>query len=757
MTVEGYLLGGDAWAPNRINLGSQFAMNILNNFRIVWIGLVVVFEILACEIAAAQEPPAAPIRSVTDDYFGTKVVDNYRYMEKLEDPEVQAWMKGQAQLTRSNLDAIPGRTALLERIHSLLGADSYRGLFVRRGQRLFYQSYEPGAQLPKLFYRDGTKGEEHLLLDPSTLGKGTSTHFSLDYFQPSWDGRFVAYGLSAGGSEASVLHVLDVRTGTTQPEAIDRTAGSVIAWRPDNRSFFYMRFPKPTADTPPAQTRYNGRTHLHTLGERLDGDGDPAVFGRGVSSALDVPDGEGTYLVLAPDSTYAVAVASHNMDENPSTLYVAPLSSVTDGRTPWRKVADVSDGITQFRLRGDSLYFLSQAKAPRFRLLATTLADPNVNRAKEIIPESLAILTDFELAQDGLYARLRDGSVSRVVRVSLDGDQSHPVPLPFEGNVGAPITDPREPGALLRVRGWLQSSRVLAYDPGRDTSVDTGLTLPSKIDTSSMEAKEVFAVSYDGTRIPLSLLYKKGLKLDGSHPTILQGYGSYGVSLEPYFDPTSLAWIERDGIVAVAHVRGGGEFGEGWHLAGQKLTKPNSIWDFVACAQYLVDEHYTSPKLLAAHGTSAGGITVGGALTLRPDLFGVVLIRSGMSDTLRYETEPNGPPNVPEFGSVQSEEGFRGLYAMSSYARVRNGTPYPAVLFSTGANDPRVAPWQMTKMAAKVQAATASHRPVLLRVDYDAGHGIGSSTSQREAELADLWSFALWQMGDSAFQPAMKP
>ena len=718
----------------------------------------IAFGLLLGAVSASAQPPAAPptapVRPVATDYFGTSVVDNYRYMEKLSDPEVQGWMKAQAGYTRARLDAIPGRAALQQRIHGLLNADLERSGIVRRGQRYFYLLEEPGAEVAKLMVRDGLKGDEHLLLDPAALAKGTTTHYSLDYFQPSWDGLYIAYGVSAGGSEASVLHVMEVATAKDRVEAIARTSGSVISWRPDNRSFFYLRYLKPTADTPAAETEYNARTYLHTLGRNPDGEGDAVVFGRGVAKGLEVPEGQGTYVLLEPGSRYAIAVANRNMDNNPATFYVAPLDKVTDSRTPWRRIASVPDGVTQTWMHGDTLYMLSQKDALRFRLLSTSLAKPDVAHARVVIPEGAGVLTDVSLARDGLYARERSGSVSQVRRFAFDGGQARVVPMPFEGNVGAAVTDPREPGALIGVRGWLQSLRLMAYDPETNASVDTGLAPPPSIDASQMEAKEVFALGHDGTRVPLSLVYKKGLQLDGSHPTFLVGYGAYGLSLEPRFSPTRLAWIERGGILAIAHVRGGGEYGEGWHQAGMRQTKLNTIFDFIACGQYLVDQGYTVPKRLAGNGGSAGGITVGGALTWRPDLFGAIIDQVGMSDALRFETEPNGPPNVPEFGSTRDEAGFHGLYAMSPYAHVRDGTAYPAVMFITGANDSRVAPWHMMKMAARVQAASSSGRPVLLRIDYDAGHGIGSSSSQYENELADIWSFLLWQMGDPAFQPS---
>jgi prolyl oligopeptidase len=709
--------------------------------------------VLAGATASAQSPAVAPVRPVTDVYFGTRVVDNYRYMENLADPEVQRWMRAQAGHARAQLDAIPGRQALLARIHALANTDLSRHGFKRRGERYFYEAVEPGAPLPKIYYRDGIRGAEHLLIDPQRLGEGTATHFAVDYYEPSWDGKYLAYGISSGGSEASVLHVIEVATGASQDVHIERASEGNIAWRPDNRSFFYMRFAQTTPQTPASERMYNGRTYLHVLGVNPDGDGDVAVFGRGVARDLDVPEGQGTYVVVAPGSRYAIAVANHNLDNNPSTYYVAPLAAIDGARTPWRRFAEVEDGITEVHPLGETLYFVSRRNAPRSRVLATPLAKPDVASAQVIVPETDAILTGVSLAKEGLYARFRDGAVSRIRRVALEGAQVHSVTLPFEGNVGAPVTDEREAGALISVQGWLQAPRLLVYDAGTDTAVDTGLLPPSKTDTSAFEAREVSVVSYDGTRVPLSLIHKKGLKLDGSHPTILGGYGSYGISLEPRFAAADVAWLERDGVLAIAHVRGGGENGDAWHQAGRLLRKPNTILDFIACAEYLVDQRYTVPARLAGIGGSAGGITVGGALTWRPDLFGVILDLVGMSDALRYETEPNGPPNVSEFGSVRTESGFHGLYAMSAYAHVRDNTAYPAVLFSTGANDPRVAPWQMAKMAARVQAATASKRPVLLRVDDDAGHGLGSSRAQRESLQADLWAFALWQMGVAGFQP----
>lgn len=729
-------------------IGGPTALKVLQ----VLLGLA----LAARATAAADPPPVAPVRPVTDDYFGTKVVDQYRYLENLDNADVQAWMRSQADFTRRALEALPGRGPLFTRIHALNGLDLRRGDFVRRGKRLFYQVREPGAELRKLFYRDGVDGVEHQLVDPAALGKGTATHYALDFFMPSWDGRLVAYGVSKGGSEESVLHVLHVETGSDLGEAIDRTSDSVVAWRPDNRSFFYLRYRKLTPEVPASERMYNARTFLHKLGVNIDGEGDPAVFGRGVTQQLDVPEGQGTFIVLAPDSPYALAVANHNMDNNPSTLYLAPLQAVTGGQAPWRKIADVEDGMTAFQLHGDSLIYLSQKNASNFQLLSTPLSRPDVRHPHVIVPESDVVITDFAVAPEGIYLRERAGAVTHIRRSSFDGKKLDLVQTPFGVDVSAPVADVHEAGVLFTMQGWSHPPVEMSYDPSTNAAVDTGLIPPSKIDTSQVESRDVFATSYDGTRIPLSIIYKRGIRLDGRHPTILQGYGAYGIAWDPEFEPTALAWVERDGVMAIAHVRGGGEYGENWHLAGQKKTKLNTVFDLIACAEYLVDEHYTSTPYLAGHGISAGGITIGRAMTLRPDLFGVIFDQVGFSDTLRFETEPNGPPNTSELGSIATEDGFHELYAMSSYAGVRSGAAYPAVIFATGINDPRVAPWHMLKMAAKTQATTSSGRPVLLRIDYDAGHGIGSTTSQKEALLADLWSFALWQMGDAEFQPGAR-
>ena len=709
--------------------------------------------ILAGAAWSAEGPPLTPVRPVTTDYFGTRVVDNYRYMENLDDPEVQSWMRGQSAYARKVLDGIPGRDALARQIMSLMTSDVRRGEFQLRRQRFFYRLQDAGADLHKLAYRDGASGAEHVLVDPARLSSEGSHHFALDWYSPSWDGRYVAYGISEGGSEKSVLHIVDLQSGQQITESIDRTTDCIVSWRPDNQSFFYLRYPKPGPDTPASQSEYNAATFIHVIGQNPTGDGDAAVFGRGVSPNLVVPEGQGTYVLLSPDSKWAIAVANRNMDNTPNTFYVSPLDQVHGASTPWKKVADVEDGVTDVHAHGDTLYFLTEKNAPRFKLMATAMVQPDVEHAITVVPEGPSVIDTVTQASDGFFIGERTGSGFELRHVSYDGHDVKNIPLPFQGTVGDIATDPRETRALFTLRGWVKAPRELAYDSKTGAVDDTGLIPPSHTESSAFEAHEEFAVSYDGTRIPVSIISKKDAPHDGRRPTMVVGYGAYGISIDPFYDPAFQAWFLRGGIICIAHLRGGGEFGDAWHRAGQKLTKINTQLDLIAAAEYMIAQHYTQSKYLAANSASAGGIPMGGALTINPGLFRVVLDDVGISDTLRVETTPNGPPNVPEFGSTSTEEGFHALYSMSAYEHVHAGTAYPAVLFTTGANDPRVSPWQMMKMAARVQAATTSGRPVLLRIDYDAGHGIGSGIFQLASQRADEMAFTLWQMGEPEFQP----
>ena len=371
------------------------------------------------------------------------------------------------------------------------------------------------------------------------------------------------------------------------------------------------------------------------------------------------------------------------------------------------------------------------------------------------MPPSQSAVTAISPAQDALYVTLLDGGLNRVLRVSYGPHpQVEEVALPLKGTVDF-MTDPRLPGALVYLTSWAKAIKISLYDPGTKQVTDTKIQPTGPYDDpANIESVEVKARSMDGTLVPLSITYPKNMKYDGSNATLLEGYGAYGISIPPFYDSKLLAWYERGGVYAVCHVRGGGEYGEEWHLAGKGKTKPNTWHDFIACAQYLIDNKYTSPAHMGGTGGSAGGILIGRTITDRPDLFGAAIDVVGASDMLRIETTANGVPNIPEFGSTKTEDAFKALYAMSAFHHIYDGTAYPAVMLETGINDPRVDPWQMAKMTARLQAATASGKPVLLRVEYAGGHGgIGGTKKQAQETLADEWTFLLWQFGAPEFQP----
>ncbi len=701
---------------------------------------------------ASLATPASP-RPVTDDLFGTKVEDPYRYLENLQDPEVAAWFKAQNDQTRRILASIPSRDSLLARIRRLDESASARVSDVRRlpGGRIFYQKRAASEDMPKLYVREGFAGQERLLVDPAAFARGGGSKYSINYYGPSFDGRYIAFGVSPAGSEDAVLHVVDGTTGKETGDTIDRAQFGNPAWLPDNRSFVYNRLQKLGPKSAPTDRYLESRSYLHVLGQEPSKD--VAVFGIGVSPTVPIKPEDIPFVVTSPATTWALAVVAHGV-QNEATIYIAPVAAVRATPVGWKKVCDVDAAVTAADIHGDDLVLLSHKDASRFKVLHTTAANPDVAHADVVVPAGEQVIRAFSTAEDALYVQALDGGIGRLLRVPY-GSKPEGVELPLNGTVRLAAADPRVAGVMLDLTSWTKANAIYAYDPQSKQVTDTGLQPIGPNDApTDLESAEVKVKSYDGTLVPLSITHKKGLKADGSNPTLLAGYGSYGITEDPSFDPKLLAWYEAGGVYAVAHVRGGGEYGEDWHLAGKGLNKPNTWKDFIACAQFLIDDRLTDSAHLGGIGGSAGGITIGRAITDRPDLFAAVIDAVPASDMVRMELTPNGPPNVPEFGSVKTPEGFKALYEMSAYHHVKDGTRYPAVLVTTGWNDPRVISWEPGKMAARLQAATTSGRPVLLRVDYEAGHGVGTGKAQRQQELADEWSFLLWQFGMPKYQPS---
>ena len=700
----------------------------------------------------AQPLPVAPVKTVVDDYHGTKVADPYRYMEDFQQPAVQQWVKEQAVYAQRQLEALPGRAELLARIVELDAGRPYSisGITRTSNGDLFFFKQAARENVAKVYFRDGRTGVEQLLIDPDTFPKADQeSHYSIAFYRVSPNAQRLLYGFAASGSEETTLKVFDRATGRDLPDAIDRIEAEYALpyWLPDGESFVYSRRRKIASNAPPTEGYKFTQAFRHMLG------GDPEqaapLFAHGATGSPAMAEMDFPAVVVPAGSRWVVGQVRHG-DETDMTLYAAERSSLGTAAMQWTKVCDRADQVTSFAVHGDDIYLLTARNAPRFQVVRTSLARPDLATAAVVVPPGTYVVDSLAAARDALYVGVLEGVPDRILRVPyVDGAVPQPVALPDDEPSGTVVAVHQElPGAFVSTRSWTRAERLYAFDPDSGKLVDTELLPRGKFDSpDSILATEALVASHDGVKVPLSILHRRDLRRDGSSPTLLSGYGAYGFTASMRFNPTDLAWLERGGVLAIAHVRGGGAFGKEWHHAGRKLTKPNTWKDFLACAEYLIHERYTSPAKLSGQGGSAGGILIGRAITERPDLFAAAHISVGCTDMLRFETTMNGPPNIPEFGTTTKPDEFRGLLTMSTFHHIRDGVRYPAVILTHGIHDPRVEPWLSAKSCARFQAATASGKPVLFRVDYQAGHGIGSTKSQRQQERADVWSFLLSQCG----------
>jgi prolyl oligopeptidase len=687
--------------------------------------------------------PVARVAIVKDTYFGETLSDPYRWMENDRDPGWLPFLKGQNAHARALLERIPGRGQLLKRIEQLSGDATLTRRAERIGERLFFEQRPVGADNFRLFVREN--GRDRALIDPTRVA-GSGTHQSLDWWQPSPDGTHVVYGLSKDGSEDSILHVLRVADGADLPERIPETEGAHPAWLDDGSGFFYNQLTG-KVDTP---ERYlDSQARFHRLG--TDPAADPVLMKRGLDPNVVYERIQGPLIYTSRGARHAVLALQDVRTE--MRIFIAPLADVLANRARWQAVASFDDEVTDFELDGETLWLLANQGHPRGRLLRTSVNAPSLARATEVIAEREVVLEGLRRARDGLYLQLLDGGISRLERLGREGKPVE-IALPIEGTLSALSATPLDAGALFSFTGWLTPGDIWSVDAQGKVAATT-LSPRPPIDVSAYEAHRYFATVRDGTRVPYTLIHRKGLRLDGRAPAWISAYGSYGMSAyTPAFAGRTLALVDAGFIVGYAHVRGGGEYGRAWHKAGQLMNKPNTWRDLIDVCEELCAKKYTSRERLAIGGRSAGGITVGRAMTERPELFAAVIDGVGWSNPLRYVAEQNGYGEEPEWGAISEEAGYRALKLIDSYQAVKDGVAYPAVLLTTGVTDPRVGPFHVAKMAARLQAATSSGKPVLLRVDFDAGHGIGSTRAQQDREAADTYAFLLWQTGVKAYQPA---
>jgi prolyl oligopeptidase len=701
---------------------------------------------------AQLKVPIAPSRPVTDTYFGATVVDPYRWMEA-GGPELLDYMKAENAVTEEALKPFATQNAsILDELTKLEDTVPAVREINRTLDQYFYLETPPGKSDAQLKTRPVSGGEGRLLLDPATMASA-GQHAAIDYFVPSPDGRYVAIGVSLGGSENSTLHVLDVSSGKLLRESISRAQDGAPSWTDDSKGFYFSRLQEMVAGAP-ASTKYdNRRVYYHLLGGEEASD--VPVFGPDVSTNLALPKNGDVAVQVVPGTKMLLASQVSGVVETPAYW----VRRTEDG--PWTKVVDHSDTVLDLEIHGTRAFGRTKGGAHgpvgNGQVMGFDLAKETFANARVVVPESGVILsvdrgTGIRPALDALYVYGFHDALSVVVRVPYEKvSQRAELPLPVNGTVVAVATEDRRPGATVVMEGWTTPPLAYTYSPLTHGFADTGLQLRSPVDMSAITSKEVLARSADGTMVPLSILYQKDIAMDGSNPTLLDAYGAYGIQLAPTFNVMLLPWLQRGGIFAVAHVRGGGERGEAWHLAGMKTTKQHTVDDFVACARYLIAQNYTSTPHLGIEGTSAGGIAVGGFLTQHPELVGAVLYRVGITDILRSEQRATGAMNAFEYGSVKVQPEFHAMYAISPYAHVQEGAKYPPVMLETGANDPRVTSWMLTKMTARLQAANGGPNPILLRVDFDAGHGIGSGRKQALKLTADEYTFLGWRLGMKGF------
>src|SRR6267142_443954 len=678
-------------------------------FSLVSVGVVCTMALL--NLSGAEPLPQTPKKPVTDEYQGVKVEDNYQWLEQDDDPAVKAWSDGQSRRTREYLDKLPDRAAIEKQLTDWYAktSPSYSGI-VSRPDILFARKFQPPKQqqmLVTLASADALKSEK-IVLDPNKLDPSGKT--AIDWFVPSRDGKYVAMSISQGGSEDGTLHVYETATGKALKDSIAHvqypTAGGSAAWNADGTGIYYTRFPR-KGERPDADLNFYQQVYFHKIG---------------------TADSEDAY----------------SIGKDFPRIAEIKLEASHDGN--WKQLTQFNDQIKAARIgRDDALYLLSRADAPRGKILRAALDKPKLANAIVIVPPSDAVIQFMEPTADAIYVGDLLGGPSQIRRFGLNGTGEKIVPIP---NISA-VTEMEslEDNSLLFRDVSYTEPAAWFHLTGNAPPKKTALVDSSPVSFADVEVSREMATSKDGTKVPLNIIRKKGTKLDGNNPVLLYGYGGYGVSMQPGFDFTRRLWFDRGGVWVVANIRGGGEFGEEWHKAGNLTKKQNVFDDFAASADYLIKQKWTNPQKLALQGGSNGGLLMGALITQHPELMRAVVSSVGIYDMLRVELAPNGAFNVTEFGTVKNSEQFKALYAYSPYHHVVDGTKYPAVLMMTGANDGRVAPYHSRKMTARLLAANKSDNPILLRTSSSAGHGMGTALSERIKQSADIYAFLFAQLG----------
>jgi prolyl oligopeptidase len=696
--------------------------------------------------AAPAAPPKAQAKPIVDLYHGTKVVDNYRWLEDGNSLETQKWVADEMAYTRALLDPLPGRDAIHKRLTELLSIGSITAPVIA-GKHYFYTKREGMQNQPVLYVRDSLNGPDRVLVDANQLAADGT--IALDWFQPSDNGRYVAYGISQSGSEMSTLHIVETKSGTILPDTIERTRAASIAWLHDNSGLYYTRYPK-KGDFPAGQEMYNRHVFFHELG--TDPETDDLIFGEG----RDPEDWPSVF--LSNDGRWLLIHVSQGWTK--SELFLMD----THGKNPPSRLTSGKDFNYGAEVYDGKVYITTNEDAARYRAFVTNAGNFDREAWKEIIPQSDAVLQNVSVYGGKLFVQYEQNATSQLKLFDLEGKKISDISLPAIGTVFGTGGKWNHDEAFFGFHSFTVPPSIYLLDlkptpmktPGLEANsafisdLWTKVDAPS-IDPSAYEVAQEWSKSKDGTRVPMFIVHKKGLEKNGKNPTLLTAYGGFNISLTPSFSRTAYLWMEHGGIFAVANLRGGAEFGEDWHRAGMLDKKQNVFDDMISAAEHLISEKYTDKNHLAIQGGSNGGLLMGAMMTQRPDLFRAVVCQVPLLDMLRYQNFQIAKLWIPEYGTAENAEQFKWLYAYSPYQHVKAGAEYPAILFMTGDFDTRVDPMHAKKMAALMQAeaknGSSKTRPILLRIESKAGHGAGKPVTKQIEEFTDVYSFLFSQLG----------
>jgi len=687
----------------------------------------------AAPAVSSQGPPLAEPKPLAETLHGTRIVDNYRWLEDGKNPETQKWVEAEMSYTRAVLDPLPGREQIHKRLTELLTIGNINVPQIG-GKYYFYTRRDGMQNQPILYVREGLNGQDRVVVDANQLAADGT--IALDWFEPSEHGKYVAYGTSPSGSEMSTLHIIETKTGKLLPDTIERTRAASIAWKLDNSGFYYTRYPK-KGDVAEGQEMYNRHIFYHELGS--DPADDPLIFGEG-RDAEDWPN-----VTLSNDGRWLLIQVEQGWTKTELFLVDMksdkPASRVTTGKN-FLYGGQVFDG---------KLFITTNEDAPRYRVFVTEATNFDHENWKEIIPQTDAVLQGTGVFGGKLFAQYEQNASSQIKLFDLEGKKISDLALPTIGTVFGSGGKWDRDELFYGFQSFTVAPSIYHYDlKDGSTSLWAKVDAPS-IDPAAYEVQQEWYHSKDGTRVPMFVVHKKGLKKDGRNPTLVTAYGGFNVSLTPTFSRTAYLWMEHGGVYAVANLRGGAEFGEDWHRAGMLDKKQNVFDDMIAAAQHLIAEKYTDKNHLAVQGGSNGGLLMGAMITQRPDLFRAVVCQVPLLDMLHYQDFQIAKLWIPEYGSAENPEQFKWLYAYSPYHHVRAGAEYPAILFMTADTDTRVDPMHAKKMAALMQAeaknGTSRDRPILLRIETKAGHGAGKPVTKQIEEFTDVYAFLFWQLG----------